>query len=78
MLDVFGVKDGQTGDLLEVVLLVECQNFRDAVVFHDDAVNYIANARMIFQDALLYVKEKLGEVVILIRADLDEMKLEVL
>ncbi len=69
-LDVFGMKNGQIGYLLEVILFVKSQNVTDTVVFHDDAVNDVPNARMIPQDTLPDMIEELCEVIILLGAHL--------
>jgi hypothetical protein len=38
---VFGMKYGQSRYLLEIILFIERQNFSQAVVFHNDAVNHV-------------------------------------
>jgi hypothetical protein len=72
------MKNRQSGDLFEVVLFVEGENFRDAVVLHDDAVNYVAHTRVVLQNALFDVIEEFREVIFLVGTNLDEMNLEIL
>ncbi len=43
-LDVFGMKHGQAGYLLEVVLLIERQDFSNAIIFHNDAVDHVPHS----------------------------------
>jgi hypothetical protein len=69
------MKNRQSGDLFEVVLFVEGENFRDAVVLHDDAVNYVAHTRVVLQNALFDVIEEFREVIFLVGTNLDEMNL---
>lgn len=40
--DVSGMDDDEIGNLLEIVLFVERQDFGDAVILHDHAVNYVS------------------------------------
>ena len=44
------MQDGQIRDLLEIVLFVESENLRNAVVFHDDAVDYVSDSGVIRED----------------------------
>jgi len=53
------MENSQSRDLLEVVFLIKGQDFADRVILHDDAVNYVSHAGMIFQDALPNMVEKL-------------------
>ena len=34
----------QAGYLLKIILLVECQNLSDAIVFQDDAMNDVSHS----------------------------------
>jgi hypothetical protein len=63
----------QAGYLLKIILLVECQNLRNAVVFHDDAMNCVSDTGMVFMNALSDVIEKLNKVIFFLRTDLDNM-----
>jgi len=69
------MKHRQPGDLFEVVLFIEGQNFRDAVVLHDYTVNYVSHTLVVLENALLHVIEEFRKVIILIRTNLDEMNL---
>lgn len=42
-LNVLGVDYSKIRDALEIVLFVKSQNLRNAIVFHNDAVNYVAD-----------------------------------
>lgn len=63
ILEIFRMENGQTRNLSEVVLLIEGQNVVDSVILHDHAVNYISDARVIAQNPITHVVEKLSEVV---------------
>ena len=52
------MKNGQVGYLLKIILLIECQNIGDPIIFHNDAVNDVTEARMIFKNALPHVIEE--------------------
>lgn len=69
--------DGEIGDFLEVVFFVEGENIFDAVIFYDDAVNYVSNAGMIFENAQPDVIEKFIEVIIFSRTDFEELYLDI-
>jgi hypothetical protein len=69
------MKYGQTRYLFKIIFLVECQNFCDAIVFHYNAVDYVPHCRMILENALSDMPEKLGEVVILLGADVSKKNL---
>lgn len=77
ILEIFRMENGQTRNLFEVVLLIEGQNVVDSVILHDHAVNYISDARVIAQNPITHVVEKLSEVVVLVGADLEEVQSEV-
>src|SRR5216684_888249 len=75
-LDVFRMEDRKVGDLLEIILLVERQNFFDAIVFHDNAVNDVSDSRVVLQNALFDVEKELAEVVVLRWADIEYLDLQ--
>jgi hypothetical protein len=53
--DVFRMEHGEIRDLFEVIFLIERQNLGNTVVFHDDAVNYVPDSRVIHENALFHV-----------------------
>jgi hypothetical protein len=50
-------------NLLEVALLVERENLVDAIILHYYAVNDVADAGMVFKDALPHVIKELSKVI---------------
>ncbi len=75
-LDVFRMEDRKVGDLLEIIFLVKRQNFFDAIVFHDNAVNDVSDSRVVLQNALFDVEKELAEVVVLRWADIEYLDLQ--
>jgi hypothetical protein len=49
------MKHGQTRYLLKIVLFIKCQDFRDAIVFHYDAVDDVPHPGMIFENVNILI-----------------------
>ena len=58
-LNIFRMENRESRNLLEVALFVEGQNLGNFVILHDDAMDDVADTRMVFQNALADMVEKL-------------------
>jgi hypothetical protein len=75
-LDVSWMQYGQVRDLFEVVLFIEGQDSGNAVVFHDYAVDHVADPGVTLQNSLSYVVEEFREVVVALGTHFDDLNLE--